>query len=90
MPLLNPDAVERSRWFGESLFLHSTPLDWLRDCGNGAVVLDPHANLRLWLGGVKEITTDTVDLGREVESRFIDPPPNLPRFYVRSPNRRAA
>jgi hypothetical protein len=82
VPFLNPGAVERADYFGETLQLWRTPLAWLRAQGQGAVILDPVANLRLWLGGVREIVTEDVAHGDLIERRLILPTPQA-RVLVR-------
>ena len=47
--LLNADMAFASRWDGDRLSLLSTPLEWLRHGGDGAVVLDWDAPDLDWL-----------------------------------------
>ena len=78
IPLLNPEAAERARWFREPLHVWRTPLDWLRAQGSGSVILDWRASLRLWLDDVPEIIAQDLVLGERIERRLV-----LPRARTR-------
>jgi hypothetical protein len=81
-PIINPAAIERAVWLREPLAVSSTPLDWLRRCGAGVVILSRDANLRLWLGGVSTIHADCIELGEAIERRMRVPPVAPPRVLV--------
>lgn len=82
MPILNPAALERAAWFREPLSVWSTPLRWLRASGNGIVLLDGTANLRLWLGDVDTIHADTYELGDDIDHRLRLPRVPRPEILV--------
>jgi hypothetical protein len=81
LPLLNPIAVEEARCRRLPLWCRSSPLHWLRGAGDGVVILDRNADLRLWLGGVTDIHADSGRLGDEIERRLRTPPAR-PRVLV--------
>jgi len=82
VPALNHDAIERAGFMGERLTIHSTPLDWLRAEGQGVVLLDRRANLRLLLGGVESFLVGDLRLGADIEQRMTKPYPK-PRIFFR-------
>ncbi|MBB3692472.1 hypothetical protein [Sphingomonas sp. BK580] len=53
--LLNADSCFASRWDGDRLRLHATPLDWLRADAVGGVVLDWDSPDLTWLRGFAQI-----------------------------------
>jgi hypothetical protein len=59
--LLNADACFASRWDGDRLSLHATPLDWLRADADGGVVLDWTSPDLCWLRGF-----DRIDCGNDM------------------------
>jgi hypothetical protein len=81
-PFLNPIAIDRAEIYREPLALHSSPLAWLRAAGEGAVVIDQHVDLRLHLGGVREIVCDDLALARQIDKK-LKARVRLPRIRVR-------
>jgi hypothetical protein len=69
-PILNPAAIDRAEIFREPLSLHSSPMAWLQAGGEGAVVLDASADLRLHLGGIGTIICDDLTLARQIDKVF--------------------
>jgi hypothetical protein len=88
-PFLNPVAIARAEIYRQPLRLHRSPLDWLRAGGDGAVVLDERAHLRLHLGGVGEIICDDLALARWID-RALKARVRLPSIRVRTDVREAA
>jgi hypothetical protein len=88
LPVMNPGAVLGAEFYREPLKLWSSPLAWMRAAGEGAVILDPVANLRFWLGSVSEILADSHELGREIDRRLREPRVRLPRVMI--PKRKLA
>jgi hypothetical protein len=84
VPIMNPIAIDRAEIYREPLTLHASPLDWMRAGGAGCVIVDPTANLRLYLGGVERINLDDLRFGAAIERRLIEPSPCLPKIYVRA------
>lgn len=85
-PILNPDAIDPAAWYRAPLDVRSTPLAWLRASGRGIVLLDPEANLRLWLGDVRTVHADDIDLGEQLERRMREPSWRAPRVLVAAPS----
>ena len=81
-PILNADAIAGAEIFDEALKVYSTPLDWMRAAGDGIVVLDPVAHLGMYLGSVRQLVCDTVELGREIDRRLRDPAVRLPQIFI--------
>jgi hypothetical protein len=88
MPILNPAAILGAEIYDEPLKVWSTPLDWMRASGDGIVILDPLAHLGMYLGSVRQLICDTVELGREVDRRLRQPEPKMPTVMI--PTARAA
>lgn len=78
--LLGPDWPE---WCvtldNEPLYLHSTPLDWLRAGGQGSCIVDWSASLSLHLGSCADIICDTPELASRLHYALNKPtrPPNI-------------
>jgi hypothetical protein len=83
-PFLGFSAVEYAEHFRTPLRLWSSPLAWLRAAGDGAVILDPAIDLRLWLGSVGTIHADGIELGEEIE-RGLRTVARLPQIRVPRP-----
>jgi hypothetical protein len=82
VPFLNFEAVERAAWFRQPLSLWSTPLAWLQASGQGAVILDPHTHLSLWLGDITTLEFDDAGLARRVRAKMTAEERRLPEFRV--------
>lgn len=64
------DALDRR----QPLRLHATPLDWLRNGCQGAVVLDWRAEPRRLFNGLPSVIADTPDLAERLGQRIAQAP----------------
>ncbi len=71
--LLNADTCFSSRWDGDRLTLHATPLDWLRADATGGVVLDWSSSDLCWLRGFSRIDCGNEMLGATLRKALSKP-----------------
>lgn len=86
--LLNADSAFATRWEGEVLNLHATPLDWLRADAQGVVVVDWAAPDLDSLRSFERIRCSNDMLGRTLR-RALDRPRRLPRIETMEARRAA-
>lgn len=86
--LLNADTAFATRWDGEVLDLHATPLDWLRADAQGAVVVDWAASDLDSLRSFECVRCGNDMLGRTLR-RALDRPRRLPRIETMEARRAA-
>lgn len=86
--LLNADTAFATRWDGEVLDLHATPLDWLCADAQGAVVVDWDAPDLDSLRSFERIRCGNDLLGRTLR-RALDRPRRLPRIETMEARRAA-
>lgn len=67
VPVLNPDAILRAESFRTPLQVRTSPLSWLRHSGDGCVLLDRAADVRLLFGGVPRIVADDLYSGEAMD-----------------------
>jgi hypothetical protein len=67
LPVMNPDAVRRAEIFRNALHVWTSPLSWLRHAGEGCVLIDPTADVRLLFGGVPKIIAEDIATGEGVD-----------------------
>ena len=77
--LLNADTCFATRWDGDRLQLHATPLDWLRTDAAGGVVLDWDSPDLTWLRGFAQIDCGN-DMVAASLGRALNKPSRLPRL----------
>lgn len=80
-PFLGPDAIERAEHFNEPLMVHETPIEWLRAECEGVVILDWNHYWPLYLGGVKQVRTASIEFGRRLRDTLMRPLP-IPEIQV--------
>lgn len=83
-PILNPAAVRRAEALREPLTLHATPAEWLQAAGEGAVILDWRAHLRLLFCGIDRVVADSDELADAVERRLREPAVRMPLVRARA------
>lgn len=77
--LLGADECFATRWDGDRLRLHATPLDWLRADAVGGVVLDWDSSDLTWLRGFAQIDCGN-DMVAASLGRALNKPSRLPRL----------
>ena len=79
--LLGYEAATRAEHFQEPLFLHETPLDWLKSGGEGSVILNWKHYWPLYFGRVREIRVGSEAFGERVHGLMSRPFP-VPEVMV--------
>lgn len=82
-PMLGYDELFRAELHGDPLFVHRSPLEWLKAGAEGVVILDWLHYWPAYLSGISVLRTETVDFGRRL-SKMLNNPFPLPEIQVAS------
>ncbi len=74
--LIGEEAADRAAWFDDVLEIHATPLDWIRHCGRGAVVLDWSHYLPSHIQ-CRRLLVKNRSLARRLHNALVSPAPNV-------------
>jgi hypothetical protein len=86
---LGMDDINTARDAWGSLFLHPTPLDWLRSGGRGACVVEWNHEARSTLRNVGEIDVTSPKFAQALRLELARPP-RLPEISIKRMRRGAA